>query len=322
MKRILLVSTLPATSGVGGVTIHTQRLLECKELVSDSYQLVFFDYKKHSIKDYIRQLRSCDAVHIHISNPKARLAFIFLAKTRGKKVILTVHGNLGRHKPVNNFFDRLAVKLSDIPILINEKSFLKGKKINSASVMVPAFIPPQSSEPLPEHVISLLEQIDRDRYKMICATNASRCNYDDNGNEIYGIYFLLKAFAKVKDAFLIISDPSGDYSNSINKESLPKNIEIINGPHSFFELLKRCDGMIRATSTDGDAISIKEALYLRRIVIATDCVDRPEGVCLFKYNDSESLLKVLNDKNFSQEEQSNRSIDSAISHLKKIYLKV
>ncbi len=318
MKRILVVSTLPETSGVGGVTIHTQRLLNCKELDSDSYRLILFDYKIQSIRDYIRKLKGCDVVHIHISNPKGRLAFCALAKAQRKKVILTVHGNLGRHGSVNNFYDRLAIKMADIPILINQSSFDKAKILNRASVMMPAFIPPQSSEPLPDSVADMLKGINRCKYQELYATNASKRNYDENGNEIYGIGFLIDSFAKNNDRFLIISDPSGDYKHSVGSEPLPENIEIISGPHSFFELLKNCDGMIRATSTDGDAISIKEALYLNIKVIATDCVDRPEGVCLFKYNDVESLKNALNNRNLSQHSKP----ESAIPYLKKIYQNV
>ena len=51
--------------------------------------------------------------------------------------------------------------------------------------------------------------------------------------------------------------------------------------------------MIRATATDGDAISIKEALYLQKPTIATDCVPRPQGVILFEYNNADSFSKAL-----------------------------
>lgn len=320
MKQILVVSTLPSTSGVGGVTIHTQRLLESKDLESEKYRLIFFDYKKNSLKDYFRNIGKCDAIHIHVSNPKARIAFVAMAKARGKKVILTIHGNLGRHKPIGNFFDNLAIRWSDIPILINQKSYERAIIINRSSVIMPAFIPPQTSEPLPENVISLLKNIDRTRYRKVYATNAYRQSYDEKGNEIYGISFLLNFFANTKnDSFLILSDPSGEYSKNIGKGEIPDNMAIISYRHSFFELLKECDGMIRATSTDGDALSVKEALSLGKNVIATDCVERPEGVSLFRYNDSKSLLEALDRSN---QEKVEYLIDSAIPYLKELYLEI
>lgn len=322
MKRILVVSTLPETSGVGGVTIHTQRLLESKVLKNPDFQLELFDYKKNSVRDYLKKLKTCDVVHIHISNPKARLVFVSLAKVSKKKVILTVHGDLGRHRTVNNFFDKMAVRGADVPVLINDKSFTKAQKINKASVLAPAFIEPQTPDPLPHQIDLLIKEIDRHRYPKIYATNASKRNFDEQGNEIYGITFLINTFSKLDNKYLIISDPSGDYSESTAKTALPANILILNERHSFFELLKKCDGMIRATSTDGDAISIKEALYLGKDVIATDCVDRPKGVNLFKYDDSTSLLNALTEAERSHNNDKTQSIESAIPYLKDLYHRI
>lgn len=320
-RPILVVSTLPSTSGVGGVTIHTQRLLESRDLESESYQLLFFDYKKHSITDYFRQIGRCDVVHIHVSNPKARLAFVLMAKARGKKVILTIHGNLGRHGAVENQLDNAAIRFSDIPILLNQRSYDKALEINRCSVIMPAFIPPQSADPLPQSIISLLKDIDRKKYKHIYATNAYRQSYDENGNETYGITFLINFFGNIdKDDFLVLSDPSGEYSKNKDKAHIPDNVTIISEHHSFFELLKECDGMIRATSTDGDALSVKEALSLGKTVIATDCVERPSGVSLFHYNDEKSLLQAMNSSN--QVDTPTIVMDSAIPHLKRVYLDI
>lgn len=321
MKRILVISTIPSTSGIGGVSIHTQRLMESKDLITGAYQLELFDYKNHTIKDYLRQISGCDVVHIHISNPKARLAFVILAKIRRKKVILTIHGNLGRHGRLNNLMDNISIRLANVPILLNQKSFEKALKINHKSEITPAFIPPQTFDPLPDGIVSILKRIDRNKYKKIFATNAYRQSYDEKGNEIYGIRFLINFFKNIrKDYFLIISDPSGEYSNVLENVNLPENIAIIKERHSFFELLKNCNGMIRATSTDGDALSVKEALSLGKNVIATDCVERPNGVILFRYNDEYSLSEAV--KTANQHEGDLKVIESAIPYLKNIYLKI
>ena len=49
------------------------------------------------------------------------------------------------------------------------------------------------------------------------------------------------------------------------------------------------DVFVRATNTDGNALSIKEALWFETPVIASDCVDRPEGITLFRSRSAESL---------------------------------
>jgi len=52
-------------------------------------------------------------------------------------------------------------------------------------------------------------------------------------------------------------------------------------PHEItIQLIEDCDILLRTTKFDGDAISIREALYLGRPVIATENGMRPEGVFL------------------------------------------
>ena len=59
-------------------------------------------------------------------------------------------------------------------------------------------------------------------------------------------------------------------------------ISVINELHPFVEILKVSDCLIRNTTTDGDSLSIKEALYFGKKVLASNCVSRPEEVQLIK----------------------------------------
>lgn len=291
-KKILIVSTVPSTAGIGGVTIHTQRLLESPVFTDSDFKLNLFDYKKSGILDYVKALAGYDIVHIHISNPKARLVFVLLAKSYGKRVVLTIHGNLGRHNRLKNFLDRIAVKSADVPVVINSDSYTKALKINKRAMLCPAFIPPGNDNELKDSIKNRISKL-KSSYQLVYSTNASRFNHDDSGNEIYGITFLINSFKDLKDKALVISDPSGEYSEYYNDNEIPDNVVIIGEPHPFYEVIKMTDGMIRATSTDGDSLSIKEALYAGKEVIATDCVDRPEGVALFKYGDSKTFMAAL-----------------------------
>lgn len=58
-------------------------------------------------------------------------------------------------------------------------------------------------------------------------------------------------------------------------------------------LIKDADIILRTTLFDGDAISVREALYLGTPVIATDNGMRPEGVCLIPIHDAESLVDKI-----------------------------
>lgn len=53
------------------------------------------------------------------------------------------------------------------------------------------------------------------------------------------------------------------------------------------------DLVIRATVTDGNSLSIYEALSIGIPVIASDCVPRPEGVVLFRTRDFDDLYRKV-----------------------------
>lgn len=59
-------------------------------------------------------------------------------------------------------------------------------------------------------------------------------------------------------------------------------------------LIDKADIMLRTTLFDGDAISVREALFLGTPVIATDNGMRPAGVHLIKNNNVEALVDSIN----------------------------
>ena len=58
-------------------------------------------------------------------------------------------------------------------------------------------------------------------------------------------------------------------------------------------LIRDCDILLRTTKFDGDAISIREALFLNTPVIAADNRMRPAGVELIPVGDAESLVAAI-----------------------------
>ena len=57
--------------------------------------------------------------------------------------------------------------------------------------------------------------------------------------------------------------------------------------------MKESDAVIRATATDGDSLSIREALYLGKPIIATNCVTRPEGVIVYDFNNLNDFSSAI-----------------------------
>lgn len=58
-------------------------------------------------------------------------------------------------------------------------------------------------------------------------------------------------------------------------------------------LINRADILLRTTKFDGDAIAVREALFLETPVIATDNKMRPPGVNLIPIGDAEALVETI-----------------------------
>jgi hypothetical protein len=73
----------------------------------------------------------------------------------------------------------------------------------------------------------------------------------------------------------------------------PENILILDYQHDFVPIIQYSFVLIRATTTDGDSLSIKETLFLNKWVIASDCVTRPNDVLLYKTDDRNDLIRAI-----------------------------
>lgn len=290
MNKILIIGSIPPP--IGGVTIHVQRLLLFLNNNKISYDHI--NLKEKSIFNILVQILNYKHIHLHSSNVYYRLIITFYCFLTNKKLIITFHGNLGRYNKIKNILDLITIKISYIPIVLNKGSFNKAIHYNKRTTLISAFLPPITTNKLPEELTSQIKE-NKIKYSHCFSTNAYNLSYDKNRNEIYGIINLIEIFSKVKKYCLYISDPSGNYYKFITSlyPQIPENIKIINYSHNYFELLKHVDCMIRNTSTDGDALSVKEALFLNKIVLATSVVSRPKGV--YTYKTDYELEKLLTD---------------------------
>ena len=308
---LLIVGTTIKSAGVGGVSIHVERLLDALRL--NGYPFDFCDYKQESVWNVIAQIYKHKVIHIHPSNPVYRLFLVLWSKIFQRKVIFTIHGNIGRFSPIMNWFDRIAIRLCDVPLVINNNSFEKSIKWNRNTRLTSAYIPPAVKGYIPSYVMDRIS-LERSEGKQIVSTNASVRSFTNDGNEIYGIDFLVEYFRSRKNFFLCVSDPSTQYSQVYNSCKF-ENILFVTEPHSFYEVMKLSDLMIRATATDGDSLSVREGLELGIKVIATDCVSRPDGVILFRYGDVGSFAKSL----FKNPEYQGKSQERVVEDLICIY---
>ncbi len=285
---ILIIGKIPPS--IGGVTIHVKRLLN--HLKDSNNEYTFYDLQYFSIFSYISQISKHKIAHNHSNNRLFLFLFTICGLIFNTKTIITFHGNLKGMNWVYNLFEKLAIKWCDSPVVLNSKSYRYASEINKRSVLISSFLPPSNEEIiLPQAIHDKCNNFKK-KYSYIFATNASSFAKDKYDNEIYGITNLVDIFNKIPNLGLIISDPSGHYASHY-EEKIFSNILIISSPHSFSGILKLSDAFVRATTTDGDSISIKEALYYKKVVIASNCVSRPNETILYQTNDWDELATKI-----------------------------
>lgn len=288
-NKLLIIGPIPPP--IGGVSIHVSRkILALKKLnfphhFINSHEFDFFQFFKISLRAKI--------IHLHVSNVYIQLFFSIYSYFFSKKLVVTFHGDINRYRYFDKLVVRFVIFLCEVPILLNESSKIYALRTNLNSKLISAFIPPEKNN---VSNISELKFTANNRFEKIFCTNAFRLNYDKNGIEIYQIFTLIDVFSKYPNYLLIISDPSSSYNSEIHRRgnTLPANIILISYPHDFTQVILKSHFLIRFTSTDGDSLSIREALFYNKKVIASDVVDRPEGVDLVAFNKLSLTERIRN----------------------------
>jgi glycosyltransferase involved in cell wall biosynthesis len=306
---LTLIGPLPEPKG--GISIHIQRL---GRLLEDDFRVRYIDesriikpdlynIRSRKIFPYIQLIRSSDIVHIQSSLTILRCFHLLMAKLFRKRAFVTIHSIWGK-SAIELFLIRLMLKLADRVITVNEEIAEKLKPAHG--VVQPAFIPPSLEiEPeLPEQISAWLAGQKKQSRKIIAA-NAFRIELHE-GKDLYGIDISIEMMRRlihdeglhVSMIFIISSlDRAGtrldEYLQLIKKWDLEDHVLLTCANLSFVKLINDADIVLRPTCTDGDALTIREALYLDKPIIASDVVARPGGTTTFRNRDLSDLCSKI-----------------------------
>jgi len=289
LRKILIIGKLPPP--IGGVTGYNKRLIT--SLKKQKFGYLVLDLKNKKIKNFTFIFKS-KVIHLSLSNTYIKFLLVLILKLFFKKVITTLHGSYGRFSSFKNHLELLIIRLSDKTFLLNKASYLKLEKYKTKIILSSTNFEIEK-EDLSERLKKNIA-IKTNNYNKIFCTNSWKLTFDKHGKEIYSISKLVKVFEKSPNYFLIISDPSGTNEKYILdqlKISISENILFITDAHPFTEILKLSDGFIRATTTDGDALSVREAIILGIPVFASNVIDRPKECVLFNVESINSLIEKL-----------------------------
>jgi glycosyltransferase involved in cell wall biosynthesis len=310
-RKIIMIGPVPPPTG--GVSIHIWRLFH---LLKEDFDIDFVDEFKVAKKEYFN-LRSFnlfkylgilgkgDIVFIHSGTNVLRMGHIIASKLLGKKTVLTLHAYPGKKPLLIRKLHEFIFGLADKIIIVNADFKERINLPNEKVVVKHAFLPPIISEEkeLPNTVQQWIDD-GRQKKSVIICSNAWRLDIWNN-QDLYGVDMcievtkrLVKKGIPVTFIFNVATTDKSvplyeDYKKQINNSGLEKNFHLANEQLSFVKLMQQADLVVRPTNTDGDSLSIREALYLGKPIITSDVVIRPEGSILHKNRDIDDFEQKI-----------------------------
>ncbi|KPZ52383.1 hypothetical protein AN391_03714 [Pseudoalteromonas sp. P1-13-1a] len=121
-----------------------------------------------------------------------------------------------------------------------------------------------------------------------------------NNTDLYGIetsILLLETFKKL-NLLLAIADwdelsMPPRVVQKINKYKDEDRLHLFTGQKELWPVFLEQPTFLRLTPTDGDSVSVREALYFGANVIASNTIKRPSGCHIYEYGKMDSLIAVM-----------------------------
>jgi len=230
----------------------------------------------------------------------------------GKRVVVTVHDQQDREKwrtmgPLQLLSSLLFLRQSKVQWIAVSDS-IRNQLINRGvapeqCVVIPAYLPPdaasQGTFPLPAEI----ERFVQTRSPLLSVYGFKL--WLENEIDVYGFDMSIELIKQLKTKYpkigLVISLPcvhNPEYyatlANRVTRYGLSENVLFYTKPmEEAYPLWKVSDIYLRPTSTDGDAVAVRESLSLGTPVVASDIVSRPAGVNLFHHRDQSAFFETV-----------------------------
>jgi glycosyltransferase involved in cell wall biosynthesis len=331
---------------IGGVTIHTLRLYEWLQK-NDEIDVKLTALNQHKIDDenikYVGNYPLWiikkiffgfkeNIVHYQGANYFGLIILYIINIIHPSfKLILSIHGEGYMKRLLNKNILRKVIFniLNKLDGIICDEKHLKeqlkenGIKNNNMYIVDPFLMPnADKKKEYPQYVKDIFNTKD-----FLISANAFNVDKLNEDSDLYGLN-ILSALAnklnenniKFKMIILIACINDKEYINKLFKNN--NNIYIVSDNDiNGWQIISDSNLMIRSTSTDGNALSIYEALSFNVPVIASDVVPRDKNVILFEYPNIDNLYeKVINI--VSRKVQLNIKLDNNIKLFQEVYRKI
>lgn len=322
--KIALIGPYPPP--LGGVSVHIARMkayLGQKGIDHQVYALSGSGANEKSVKvikdNKVFFLRIPflheEILHFHSSHIGTKI-LMGLYPFFGKRVVLTIHSEhldeqLHHSGWLFKSLLRWSLKRLDTIIAVNET--IQGQLLQvgisrDSVLLLPAYVTPTADEMASDLLPIELETFFEGDGPLI-VTNGTLKPLEKG--DLYGFDFLIEMANQLR-----VTQPTLKlYMACIGfDKKCPKHVDYMHdlyakiqrlhlGRHvflrcvdneSFIPVLKHTDVFIRATVTDGDAMSVREALSLHVPVVASDVCERPDGVLVYRNLEMDALCEQVN----------------------------
>lgn len=300
---------------VGGVSISSDRLMN--RLLTDGHDVSVFSLSYNQPKlnnKWLKMLKflfipvwvflqpKFDIIHCHVAGVfRKRYLSAFKWAFRGAKLIYSMHGDvvLLLDKPVEK-----ALKKADLIICVQQGDAHRIENTFSVpSVDIPAFIMPVgvAEHPIPDHVMDFIHHDDAPLMLAAGGVVLTEQHYDLYGlRDTIDLYFELRKSGLVLRLLLVIigntfTSSQRRYLDEINSLIIrDSNVMVVEGQNMpLMPLFKHAKLFLRPTKTDGDALSVREALAMQCNTLASDVAIRPEGALV--YHNKQEMFQLAQD---------------------------
>jgi len=308
-KRVLFIGHIAPP--FGGVAVHIARLAAhmkrmCSvDFIDESSHIKkeYFNFRSLKLFTYLRKIRNADIVHIHSSDWRLRFFHIAIARLLRKHCVVTLH-SFRTESGLLVAAHRRILKLAHARVFVSRDIQEKLLFVDDHSYVKEGFIPPllKDEAPLPHYLINEIEQAQA-RDAKILISNASRLD-EYNGEDLYGVDLainLMEHLSNRRDVICIFivsslekhADKFHFYQQQYIEKGLEASFLLLYENLSFPLLMQHADIVLRLTNTDGDSLTVREALELGVVPIASDVVQRPSGTVLYKNRDLQDLINKV-----------------------------
>jgi glycosyltransferase involved in cell wall biosynthesis len=312
----------PVPPPLGGVSVHVERVIaKLKKQHNDVvHSETCVEYRYRFLMIYIVHLlfllwwHRPDQVHLHtlyLSNGLCELEWIMrLKRLLHYDVLLIEHDCRYMYKRSIEWkraLNRLLPHIKQQIFIgnVTAKSYADNNMdVAQKNTVESAFLPPNQNQEqtifksYPQELLQFIE-----KHSPLLLVNAFQLSLLD-GKDLYGFDSCIEMLHQLKSVhnhvgFIFVLGSIGNqlyYQQLLQKiaaYNLTDNCYFLIGQRQLWPLLKKVDLFVRPTLSDGASVSIEEALWVGKPVVATSACQRPTQVAVYDVGDSDKFYELV-----------------------------